>query len=76
MASASVGSPNASVVWPGLAQIGAYSRYVFLPIISGFPGDHQLLFMGGTGRIYYKGRVGMGVDSTFSGAGATIMAGQ
>lgn len=56
------GLANANIVWPGLAQIGVYGRYVFLPIISGFPGDHQLLFTGGSGRIYYKGRVGLGVD--------------
>ena len=35
---------------------------MFLPIISGFPGDHQLLFTGATGRIYWRGRIGLGAD--------------
>jgi hypothetical protein len=56
------GLANANVIWPGLAQVGIYGRYVFLPIISGFPGDHQLLFTGATGRIYWKGRIGVGAD--------------
>ena len=56
------GLANAAIIWPGLAQVSAYSRYVFLPIISGFPGDHQLLFTGATGRIYWRGRIGLGAD--------------
>jgi hypothetical protein len=56
------GLAGVNVIWPGLAQIRVFSRYVFLPIISGFPGDHQLLFAGGTGRIYWRGRIGVGVD--------------
>ena len=56
------GAVNGAIIWPGLAQISAYSRYVFLPIISGFPGDHQLLFTGLTGKIYWRGRLGLGAD--------------
>lgn len=56
------GLGNVAVTWPGLALLSAYSRYVFLPIISGFPGDHQLLFTGATGRIYWRGRIGLGAD--------------
>ncbi len=56
------GLGNVAVTWPGLALLSVYSRYVFLPIISGFPGDHQLLFTGATGRIYWRGRVGLGAD--------------
>ena len=56
------GLASASVAWPGLAQVGVYGRYVFEPIISGFPGNHQLFFTGATGRIYWKGRIGLGAD--------------
>jgi len=56
------GLANVSVAWAGLAQIGLYGRYVFEPIISGFPGNHQLFFTGATGRIYWKGRIGLGAD--------------
>ena len=61
-ASGSGGLGNVAVTWPGLALLSVYSRYVFLPIISGFPGDHQLLFTGATGRIYWRGRIGLGAD--------------
>ena len=56
------GLANGAIIWPGLAQIGAFSRYVFVPIISGFPGDHQLLFAGFSGKIYWRGRIGLGAD--------------
>ena len=61
-ASGLAASPMSRLTWPGLAQIGIYGRYVYEPIISGFPGNHQLFFTGATGRIYWKGRIGLGAD--------------
>ena len=60
---------SGSAVWAMSSSRGRAWRssertrdYVFLPIISGFPGDHQLLFTGATGRIYWRGRIGLGAD--------------
>ena len=55
-------TPEVASANAGLAQIGIYGRYVYEPIISGFPGNHQLFFTGATGRIYWKGRIGLGAD--------------
>jgi hypothetical protein len=37
------------------------ANYVFVPIISGFPGTHQIMTAAADGRVYLKGRLGIGV---------------
>ena len=45
-ASGSAAWPMRIITWPGLAHDRRLWRYVFEPIISGFPGNHQLFFTG------------------------------
>ena len=58
------GGGEALVVWRGTAVIGGSARYVFVPVISGFPGTHQILTTNFGGRVYWKGRLGLGVEYT------------
>lgn len=50
------------MAWPGKAVLTGSAQYVYVPVISGFPGNHQILVLSGSGRAYYKGRIGVGVD--------------
>lgn len=56
------GKGEAFLAWPGTGGFGLKARYIYIPIISGFPGSHQLLTLGAGARIYYKGRIGLGAD--------------
>jgi hypothetical protein len=47
-------------IWTGRAFVGAVANYRFVPVISGFPAQHQLLNLGVDGRYYFRGRWGVG----------------
>lgn len=56
------GGGTALIAWRGVAALNATANYVFVPVISGFPGTHQILTTSLAGRIYWKGRIGLGAD--------------
>jgi hypothetical protein len=56
------GKGEGFLAWPGIGGFGVKARYLYIPIISGFPGNHQLLWVGAGGRIYWRGRFGLGAD--------------
>ena len=56
------GGGAALMAWPGVAAITGSAQYVFVPVISGFPGNHQILVTHFGGRIYWKGRIGLGAE--------------
>lgn len=56
------GGGSALLVWKGTGVFGATARYVFVPVISGFPGTHQILTTNVGGRVYWKGRLGIGAE--------------
>jgi hypothetical protein len=51
-------------LWPGKATVRLTGGYVFLPVISGFPGNHQLYTLGTEARGYFLGRFGAGASYT------------
>jgi hypothetical protein len=56
---------EARLMWTGKAFVTAWARYRFIPIISGFPGDHQFFIPGFDARWWYKGRIGVGVSGQY-----------
>ncbi len=56
------GGGVALMAWRGVGAITGSANYVFVPIISGFPGTHQILTASAGGRVYWKGRLGVGVE--------------
>ena len=56
------GKAEAFLSWPGTGGFGLKARYIYIPIISGFPGNHQLWTVGAGARVYFKGRIGLGAD--------------
>jgi hypothetical protein len=47
--------------WPGKATVRLGGGYVFLPVLSGFPGNHHLFTLTTEARGYYRGKYGFGV---------------
>jgi hypothetical protein len=47
--------------WPGKATVQLAGGYVFLPVVSGFPGKHQLWTLSTEARGYLRGKFGVGV---------------
>jgi len=56
------GRGEARVIWKGRAALGLTSNYRFIPVLSGFPAQHQLLILGFDGRYYFRGRFGVGAS--------------
>jgi hypothetical protein len=48
-------------LWPGKATVRLNGGYIFLPVVSGFPGDHQLWTLSGDARGYWRGKYGAGL---------------
>jgi hypothetical protein len=51
-------------LWPEKASVRVTGGYVFLPVISGFPGSHNLWTLGTEARGYFLGRFGAGASYT------------
>jgi hypothetical protein len=47
--------------WPGKAAVRLSGGYIFLPVVSGFPGSHQLWTFSTEARGYFRGKFGAGV---------------
>jgi len=47
-------------IWAGKAFVGASTNYRFIPVISGFPAQHQLFTFNVDGRYYFRHRWGVG----------------
>ena len=50
--------------WPGKATVRLTGGYVFLPVVSGFPGKHSLWTLGTEARGYLRGKFGAGLTYT------------
>ncbi len=50
--------------WPGKGALQLFGNYVFLPVVSGFPGRHQLWSLNGEARGYIRGKFGAGLAYT------------
>ncbi|HEV7367131.1 MAG TPA: DUF3943 domain-containing protein [Gemmatimonadales bacterium] len=48
-------------LWPGKATVQLSGGYIFLPVVSGFPGSHQLWTLSTEARGYFRGKFGAGV---------------
>ena len=53
-----------SAIWEGLGAIDARARMLWEPVLSGFNGDHYQYAASLEGRLYYKGRLGLGASVT------------
>ncbi len=51
-------------LWTGLSTVRASFGYVFVPVVSGFPGNHQLWTLSTEARGYLKGKFGAGLAYT------------
>lgn len=58
------GRVEGAALWPGKATLRLSGGYVFLPVISGFPGNHQLWTLSSEARGYFLGRFGAGASYT------------
>jgi hypothetical protein len=58
------GRVEGAALWPGDATLRLSGGYVFLPVISGFPGNHQLWTLSTEARGYFLGRFGAGASYT------------
>ena len=47
-------------IWQGKAIVGATANYRFIPVISGFPAQHQMLFLNAEARYFFRQRWGVG----------------
>jgi hypothetical protein len=55
------GNLTGRALWPGKATVRLTGGYIFLPVVSGFPGSHHLWTLGTEARGYYRGKFGAGV---------------
>jgi hypothetical protein len=55
------GRGEARAIWQGKAIVGGAANYRFIPIVNGFPGQHQLLFLNAEARYFIHQRWGLGV---------------
>ena len=51
-------------VWPGVATVQLAGNYIFLPVVSGFPGKHTLWTLNTEARGYFRGKFGAGLTYT------------
>ena len=58
------GNLRLSAIWEGLGAIDARARMLWEPILSGFNGDHYLYSAALEGRLYARGRLGVGASVT------------
>ena len=58
------GNLRLSAIWEGLGAIDARARMLWEPILSGFNGDHYLYSASLEGRLYARGRLGVGASVT------------
>ena len=52
---------NGSAVYNGVGWATLTGGYLWLPVVSGFSGNHHLFTLAGEARAYYKGKYGGGV---------------
>ena len=57
-------SLDGSAIYRGKGVLSAGFGYIWLPVVSGFSGNHHLLTFTGEIRGYYKGRYGLGAGYT------------
>jgi hypothetical protein len=55
------GNLTGRALWPGKATVRLTGGYIFLPVVSGFPGKHQLWTLSTEARGYFRGKFGAGV---------------
>ncbi|HEX5819027.1 MAG TPA: DUF3943 domain-containing protein [Gemmatimonadales bacterium] len=55
------GRGEVRAIWGGKALVGVTANYRFIPVISGFPAQHQLLRANFDARYYFKHRLGVGL---------------
>jgi hypothetical protein len=55
------GRVEGRALWRSKATVRLSGGYIFLPVVSGFPGNHQLWTLGGEARGYFRGKYGAGV---------------
>jgi hypothetical protein len=55
------GRGEARAIWQGKAIVGATANYRFIPVISGFPANHRMLFLDAEARYFLRQRWGLGV---------------
>jgi len=58
------GNLRLSAIWEGLGAIDARARMLWEPVLSGFNGDHYLYSASLEGRVYARGRLGVGASVT------------
>ncbi len=58
------GNLRLTAIWEGLGAIDARARMLWEPVLSGFNGDHYQYAASLEGRLYYKGRLGLGASVT------------
>ncbi|HET9385886.1 MAG TPA: DUF3943 domain-containing protein [Gemmatimonadales bacterium] len=58
------GNFRASAIWEGLGAIDVRARMLWEPVLSGFNGDHYQYSASLEGRLYARGRLGVGASVT------------
>jgi hypothetical protein len=58
------GNLRLAAIWEGLGAINASARMLWEPVLSGFNGDHYQYSASLEGRLYARGRVGLGASVT------------
>jgi hypothetical protein len=58
------GNLRLSAIWEGLGAIDARARMLWEPVLSGFNGDHYQYSASLEGRLYARGRLGVGASVT------------
>jgi hypothetical protein len=58
------GNLRLAAIWEGLGAIDARARMLWEPVLSGFNGDHYQYSASLEGRLYARGRVGLGASVT------------
>ena len=58
------GNVRVSAIWEGLGAIDARARMLWEPVLSGFNGDHYQYSASLEGRLYARGRLGVGASVT------------
>jgi hypothetical protein len=58
------GRVEGRALWPGKATVRLSGGYVLLPVISGFPGNHDIFTLSTEARGYLRGKYGAGLAYT------------
>jgi Domain of unknown function (DUF3943) len=58
------GRVEGRALWPGKATVRLTGGYVFLPVVSGFPGNHDIFNLSTEARAYLRGKFGAGLMYT------------